>query len=128
MVDEINVTICNLFLFVPNLLPCVETQLMFYEATQNDYKISYDEYYTDRRVVSDMILQHDIGSAQQVNSPKYYIFAHQTKNRTSAPDKKTNIAIFDNLDLRKIHVEIDSLRYPRVSLLIDYEQNEYFEQ
>ena len=38
-----------------------------------------------------------------------------------------NIAIFDNVDLRKYHVEIDSLRYPRDSLLIKYE-NDYSEQ
>ena len=97
---------------------------MFNEATQNIYKISYDEYYTERRLVSDMIVQHDIGSAQQVNSPKYLVSAHQTKDRTSAPDEKINIAIFDNLAPRKYHVEIDNLRYPRDSLLINYEQND----
>ena len=68
--------------------------------------------------MSDMIFQHNIGSEQQVNSPKYLICALQTKDRTRAPDKKINIAIFDNLDLRKYHVKIDSLRYPRKSLPI----------
>ena len=87
MDDDINVTIINLYLFVPNLIPSVETQIMFNEATQNNYKISFDDGYTERRVISDMIVQHDIGSAQQVNSPKYLIFAHQTKDRTNAPDK-----------------------------------------
>ena len=72
-----------------------------------------------------MIVQHDIGSAQQVNSPKYLICAHQTKDRTSALDKKINIAIFDNLDLLKYHVEINSLQYSGESLLINYEQNDY---
>ena len=47
-----------------------------------------------------MIVQADIGSAQQVSRPKYLIFAHQTKNRTSAPDEKIDIAKFGNLDLR----------------------------
>ena len=98
---NINVTINNLSLFVPNLIPSVETQFMFIEATQNTCKISFDEWYIERRVKSDMIVQHDIRSAQQVNSPKYLIFSHQTKNRTSAPDKKINIAISDNLDFRK---------------------------
>ena len=36
MEDDINVTINNLNLFVPNLIPSVETQLMFKEATQNN--------------------------------------------------------------------------------------------
>ena len=51
-----------------------------------------------------MIVQHDIGSAQQVNSPKYLISAQQTKDWTSDPDKKINIAIFDKVDHRKNHV------------------------
>ena len=74
-----------------------------------------------------MIDQHDIGSAQQVSGPKYSFCAHQTKDRTSAPDKKINLAIIDDHDLRKYHVEIDSLKYPRDSLLINYEQNDYIE-
>ena len=128
MDDDIKVTIITLYLFVPSLIPSVETQLMFNEATQKNYEISFDEWYTGRRVISDMIVQHDIGSAQQVNSPKYLICAHQTKDRINAPNKKDNIAIFHYVDLRKYHVEINSLRYPKDSLLIDYEQNEYIEQ
>ena len=74
-----------------------------------------------------MTVQRDIGSAQQFNRPKYLICSHQTNDRTSAPDKKINIAIFGKLDPRKYHVEIDSIRYPRDSLLKNYEQNDYIE-
>ena len=70
LADDIIVTINYLYLFIPNLIPSVETQLMFNEATQNNYKKSYDNWYTERRVISDIKVQHDIGSAQQVNSPK----------------------------------------------------------
>ena len=70
MADNINVTFNNLYLHVPNLIPSVETQLMFNEATQNNYKISFDDWYTERRLISDLFVQHEIGSAQQVNSPK----------------------------------------------------------
>ena len=128
MADDINVTIINLYLFIPNIKPSVETQLMSDEATQKNYKRSFDDYYTERRVISYMIVQHNIGSAQQVNCPKCLICAHQTEDRTSAHVEKINIAIFDNLDLRKYHVEIDSLRYLRDSLLMNYEQNDYIEQ
>ena len=71
MADDINVTINNLYLYVPNLIQSVETQLMFNEATQDIYMISFDEWYTERRLLSDLLFQHDIGSAQQVVSPKY---------------------------------------------------------
>ena len=41
---------------------------MFNESTQNNCKIPYDEYYTERRLITDMNVQVDIGSAQQVSS------------------------------------------------------------
>ena len=49
MGDDIQVTNNRLHLFVPNLISSVEIQLMFNEATQNNYRVSYDEYYTERR-------------------------------------------------------------------------------
>ena len=76
MADDIDVTISSLYLFVPNLMPPVETQLMFNEATQNNYKISFDEWYTERRIITDLLVQHDIGSAQNVIQPKFLICAH----------------------------------------------------
>ena len=78
MADDINVT-NNLYLYVPNLIPNVETQVMFNEATQNNYKITFDELYTERRVISDTITQMEIGTSQHVNSPKYLIGARQTQ-------------------------------------------------
>ena len=86
--DDINVTIKRLYLYKPNLIPSTETKLLFNEATENNYKISFDEWYTERRLLSDLLVQHDIGSAEEVNSPKYLISAHQTSLRTITPDKK----------------------------------------
>ena len=128
MTDDINVTINNLYLYVPNLIPSVETQVMFNEATQNNYKISYDEWFTERRIISDTITQLDIGSSQNVQSPKYLIGAHQTKDRIDGAISTKNVAIFDNLDLRKYYIEMDGQRYPRDSSLMNYEQNGYIEQ
>ena len=48
---DIKVTNNKLYLLIPNLIISVETQLMFNEATQNIYKISYDEYYTERQLI-----------------------------------------------------------------------------
>ena len=128
MVDDINVTINNLYLYVPNLIPSVETQVMFNDATQNNYKISFDEWYTERRVKSDTISQLDIDTSQHVISPKYLIGAHQTRTRADTANKNNNIAIFDNPNLQKYYVEIDSVRYPRDSVLLNYEKNDYIEQ
>ena len=122
MEDDINVTINNLYLFIPNLVPSVGSQLIFNEATQNNYNISYDEHHTERRLISDMIFQVDIGSAEEVSSPKYLNCAHQKQLRNYVPNKKNNIAIFVNLDLRKYYVEIDSVRYPCDSVRTNYEE------
>ena len=83
--------------------------------------------FSERGVVTDMIVQEDIGSAQKINSPRYLLSAHSTQHRINAPNK-TSIAIFDNLDLRKYYVEIDGQRYPRTISLINYEENDYIEQ
>ena len=127
MADDIGVTINNLYLYVANLIPNVEPQIMFNEATQTNYKITFDEWYTERRVISDTITQTDIGTSQHVNSPKFLIGAHQTRTRADTANKNNNISIFDNLNLQKYYVEIDSMRYPRDSVLIHYEQNDYIE-
>ena len=128
MTDDINVTINNLYLYVPNLIPSVETQVIINEATQNNYKVSYDEWFTERRIISDTITQLDIGSSQNVQSPKYLIGAHQTKDRIDGAISTKNVSIFDNLDLRKYYNEIDGQRYPQDSSLMNYEQNDYLEQ
>ena len=126
--DNINVTINSLYLFVPTFTPSTETQLMFNESTQNNYRILFDDWFTVRRVVSDTITQIDIGSAQQVNSPKYQIACHQTAARLNAPDKGINISRFDNPNVRKYFVKIDSIRYPRDGVLTNYNENDYIDQ
>ena len=128
MGDDIDVTINNLYLYVPNLIPSVETQVMFNEAIQNNYKIFYDEWFTERRIISDTITQLDIGSSQNVQSPKYLIGSHQTRARADTVNKNNNIAIFDHINLRKYYVEIDGIRYPRDNVLLNYEQNDYITQ
>ena len=101
--------------------------VLFNEATQNNYKITFDEWYTERRIISDTISQMDIGTSQHVNSPKYLIGANQTRTRADTANKNNSKVIFDNLNLQKNCVEIDSTRYPRDSVLINYEQNDYIE-
>ena len=128
MTDDINVTINILYVFILNLIPPVETQSMFNEATQKNYKISYDKHFTERRVISHLLVQHDIGSAQEVNSPKYLISARQTKHRILISNINNNTAIFGNLDLRKFSVERDGQRYPSDGISINYTENDYIDQ
>ena len=126
--NQVNVTINSLNLYVPYLIPSTETQLIFNESIQNNYRIFFDEWYTERRIVGDQTYQVDIGSAQSVNSPKYLICAHQTAARADPPNKRNNISIFDNLNVRKYFIEIDRQRYPRNSVLTNYAVNDYIDQ
>ena len=128
MGDDINVSIDNLYVYVPNLIPNVETQVKFNEATQISYKISFDEQYTEQRIISDTITQLNTGSSQKFQSPKFLISAHLTRIRADNANDNHNVAIFDNFNFQKYYVEIDSVRYPRDSVVINYEQNDYIEQ
>ena len=118
----------SLYLYIPNLILSAETQVMFNEATQKNCKISFDEWYLKIRLLSDLLVQQEVGSAQQENSPKYMISVHQIRLRANTSHKKINIAIFDNLDLRKYYVEIAGQRYPRDSVLINYEKNDFIQE
>ena len=126
--DDINVTINSLYLFVPKLIPSTNTQVMFNEAIMNNYTITFDSWYTERKISNDgREMQVDIGSAQHINSPKYLISAFQAADRTT-PNKNSNPAIFDNNNVTKYFVEIDGVRYPKDAVLINFEENSYLDQ
>ena len=74
-----------------------------------------------------MEYQVDLGSAQNINSPKYLIVAHQTAAR-AVGGKLVKNAIFDNLDVRKYFVEIDGIEYPKDAVDVDYNANQYLDQ
>ena len=102
---------------MPFLIPSTDTQVTFNESIQNNYRIFFDEWYTERRIVTYQIYQVDIGSAQAVNSPIYLICAVQSQNRSGLPNKRNNISIFGHLDVREYFVEIDGVRFPRDNFL-----------
>ena len=126
--DDINVTINSLYLYVLQLIPSTTTQVMFNESIMNNYTITYDSWYTERKLSSDgRELQVDIGSAQKINSPKYLISAFQTNARTT-PNKASYPAIFDNNQVTKYFVESDGIRYPKDGVLKNFEENSYLDQ
>ena len=101
---------------------------MFNESIQNNYRIFFEEWYTERRIVTDQIFQVDIGSAQSVSSPKYLICAHRTEYKSGLPNKRNTISRFDNIGVRKYFIEIDGQRYPRDSDLTNYAEIDYIDQ
>ena len=128
LANDITVTINSLYLYVPTLIPNSQTQIMFNESIMNSYTITFDSWYTERKISNDgRELQVDIGSAQQINSPKYLISAFQTPARTT-PNKASNPPIFDNNHVTKYFVEIDGVRYPKDGVLVNFEEISYLGQ
>ena len=126
--NDVNVTINSLYLYVPQLIPSTSTQVMFNESIMNNYTITFDSWYTERKISNDgRELQVDIGSAQNINGPKYLISAFQTNARTT-PNKASNAAIFDNNHVRKYFVQIDGLSFWRDGVLTNFEENSYLDQ
>ena len=110
-----------MLLFVPILIPDPQRQIMFNDSVQNSFTLSFDSWTSGRKTVDTQLeYQVDIGSVQNINSPKYLIVAHQTASKRGVPNKSNNIAIFDNIDVRKYHVDIDGVCYPRDGVSIDY--------
>ena len=127
--DNIKVNFNKLFLFVPIFIPDAQTQAMFNDSIKDSLTLSYDHWTSDRRTVDTQLeYQVFIGNAQNINSPKYLIAVHQRAARIGVANKANNIAIFDHLDVRKHHVDIDGVRYRKDSVNVDYGLNDNFDQ
>ena len=69
---DINETNNSFFFFVPVFIPNTDTQVMFIESIKNNFTITYDSWYTERKLSTNgNELQVDNGSAQHVSSPKF---------------------------------------------------------
>ena len=129
LADDIKVSFDNLFLYVPIFIPDAQTQIKFSESTEKILTFSFDSWSTDRKTVKTLLeYQVDIGNAQNINSPKKLIVAHQLAARKGTPNKAENITIFDKLNVRNYHVDIDGACYPRDCVIIDYASNDYLDQ
>ena len=109
---------------MPILIIKTQTQVMFIESIMKNYTITFDSWYTERKISDDAgELQVDIGSAQQYISPKYLIGVFQTQNRIGVPNKANNMATSDTNHVTKYFVEIDGARYPRDGVSTNFEEN-----
>ena len=102
---------------------------MFNEAIMNNYTITFDSWYTERKILNDgRELQVEFGSAQKINCPKYMISTFQTSDRIGTPDNAKNPAVFDTNHVTKYFVEIDEARYPNNGVLTNFEAKSYLDQ
>ena len=126
---HISVTINSLYLNVPILIPNSQTQVLFIESFMNNYTITLDSWYTERKISNDgRELQVDIGSAQLIKSPKCLIGASQTNATIITLDKANNPPVFDINNVTKYFVEIDGVRYSKDGVSTNFEENSYLHQ
>ena len=126
---DINVTIISLYLYIPILILSTSTQVMFNESIMKNFTITYDSWYTERKLSTDgNELQVDVGSAQHINSPKYLIGALQTEARLDTPNKNSNIEFFDNVNVKKYFCEVDGYRFPKDAVLTIFVENDCLDQ
>ena len=91
----------NIHLFVPYFVPSPDTQMFPNESEKNSFRLSFDSWTTDIKVVRTSEYQRNIGSAIKANSPKNLIAAHQTAARSGVAKKANNVSIFNHVDVKK---------------------------
>ena len=129
--NDVNVTINSIYLYIPSLVPSAEQQQMFKEAIRENFTLSFDAWVTDRKPVNTgNEYQLDIGSASNINIPLYLIVAHQKTQRhdPARPINQFNNAVFDHVDVKRYFVEIDGVRYPKDPVETNFSDNKYLDQ
>ena len=102
---------------------------MFNDSIKNNYTLTFDSLYTERKIVTDGgEFQVDIASSQSTNSPKYLIAAHQTEVRVGTSNERNNVSIFDHVDVTKYFSEVDGYRYPKETVITNFSGNDYSDQ
>ena len=116
-------------MFVPILIPNTQTQVLFNEPIRNTYTITFDSWYTKRKLTTDGDeLQVNIGSAQHVNDPKYLIASFQTEARIGTPNKNNIITFFESVNVRNYVCEKYDCRYPKDANITNFPENDYLDQ
>ena len=112
----------------PQIVPYSQNQVMFIESNMNNYTITFDSWYTERKISNDgRELQVDIGSAEHIISTEYLIATFQMNDRVGTPNNARNPVVFDTNNVSKYFVEIDGTRYPRDGISTSFEENSYLD-
>ena len=118
--NAVFVTIDSTFLYLPNIIPSLQTQLKFKESNRNSFTLPVDSWTTDRKHVNTSNeYQLDKGSTSNVNSPLYLKAVHQRtefKSLSRPPDEFNN-QISDNGEVRKYFVKTDAFDIQEIQLI-----------
>ena len=111
---------------MPIIIPNTQTQVMFNESFLNNYTITFDSWYTERKISTNgRELQVDIGSAQQNKSPKYLIGVFETQNRIGVLNKANKLTQIMLLKILLKSMELVTLEMAFQQIL---KKNSYLDQ
>ena len=118
----------KLYSFAPISIPDAQTQRIFNDSIKNSFTLSFDSWTNYRMVARTSEYQLDTGSAVKVDSPNYLKAEHQTAARFGVTNKANIVSVFDHVDVRKYHVNIDGVRHTKDSVNINYGTKEYLDR
>ena len=116
-------------MYVPTFLPDPQTQVMFNDSIKNSCTLTFVSWMTDTKInTKGLEYSAKIGSAQNVNSPKCLLIAHQILANEGGANKQQDKANFDAVDNKRCFREIDGDRHPKDCVHVDYITNDYRDQ
>ena len=75
---------------------------MFNDSIGNIFTLSFDSWSRDRKTVDTQLeYQAEISAAQKINSPEYLVVGHQAPDRIGVANNANNVAVSDNLIVKK---------------------------
>lgn len=111
--------------FMPHVLPADQSKLQLYKIIENKTKldVGFRMHQCDTiSVPQTRSFDWRLAVKSSPEKPRYIIIAFQTENKSN---QVKNPAIFDNLNLRNIHVNLNSRRYPEVDYNISFPKQQF---
>ena len=124
-VDPGKITLTNVSWFVPHVLPSDNQKLKLYKKIES--KIMFDVLFRKRQIDMNTVPQStnftwrlSVQSAPE--KPRWIIIGFQTDKENN---QETNPALFDNVNVKDAHVNLNQRSYPEVSYNLSFPQQQF---
>ena len=124
-VDPGKITLTNVSWFVPHVLPSDNQKLKLYKKIES--KIMFDVLFRKRQIDMNTVPQStnftwrlSVQSAPE--KPRWIIIGFQTNKKNN---QETNPALFDNVNVKDVHVNLNQRSYPEVSYNLSFPQQQF---
>ena len=124
-VDAGKINLTNVSWFVPHVLPSDIPKLSLYKKIES--KIKFDVLFRRRQIDSFTVPQSTnftwrLSVQSSPEKPRWIIIGFQTDKEN---DQERNPAIFDNVNVKDIYVNLNNRKYPEVSYNLSFPQQQF---